>query len=149
MATNRAQSQPVTPVRRRRGSLLGKLWTLPNTVLGVVLGLLGVAYGARIQLGHNALLVLDYPLGNGALTLGNVVLYARCQPGDCRCIYQSQQPLVLGLHEEAHTLQYEALGPLFLPLYFLCGGISGRNRFERAANAYAAGGSWWPWSALV
>src|SRR3546814_8544627 len=38
------------------------------------------------------------------------------------------------------------LGPLFLPLYLLCGGISARNRFERAADRYAGfGRGWWPW----
>jgi hypothetical protein len=35
---------------------------------------------------------------------------------------------------------------LFLPAYFLCGGISWRNRFEQAADRYAQTGSgWWPW----
>ena len=39
-----------------------------------------------------------------------------------------------------------ALGPLFLPLYLLCGGVSVRNRFERAADRYARDGrGWWPW----
>jgi hypothetical protein len=52
----------------------------------------------------------------------------------------------LGDHERAHVYQYLALGPLFLPLYFLCGGISWRNRFEQAADRYAqTGKGWWPW----
>ena len=35
---------------------------------------------------------------------------------------------------------------LGLPLYFLFGGVSVRNRFERAADRYALTGSgWWPW----
>jgi len=39
------------------------------------------------------------------------------------------------------------LGPLFLPLYLLHGGVSVRNRFERAADRYAlCGKGWWPWS---
>ena len=46
----------------------------------------------------------------------------------------------------AHVLQAMALGPLFLPLYLLAGGISVRNRFERAADRYAmTGKGWWPW----
>ena len=57
---------------------------------------------------------------------------------------------LLGLladHERAHVFQYLALGPLFLPLYFACGGIGVRNRFERAADRYArTGRGWWPWS---
>ena len=52
----------------------------------------------------------------------------------------------IGDHERAHVYQYMALCPLFLPLYFLCGGISVRNRFERAADRYAqTGRGWWPW----
>ena len=38
------------------------------------------------------------------------------------------------------------LGPLFIPISCLCGGISVRNRFERAADHYAMHGhGWWPW----
>jgi hypothetical protein len=40
-----------------------------------------------------------------------------------------------------------ALGLLFLPLYLVCGGISVRNPFERAADRYAqTGRGWWPWA---
>jgi hypothetical protein len=40
-----------------------------------------------------------------------------------------------------------ALGPLFLPLYGICGGISASNRFEYSADRYAmTGRGWWPWS---
>ena len=39
------------------------------------------------------------------------------------------------------------LGPLLLPVYLACGGIGVGNRFERAADRYAASGrGWWPWS---
>jgi hypothetical protein len=37
------------------------------------------------------------------------------------------------------------LGPLFLPVYLLCGGVNVRNPFERAADRYAlTGKGWWP-----
>jgi hypothetical protein len=52
----------------------------------------------------------------------------------------------IGDHERAHVLQYMVLGLAFLPLYFLHGGVSVRNRFERAADRYAlTGKDWWPW----
>ena len=52
----------------------------------------------------------------------------------------------LAAHERAHVYQYLALGIFFLPLYFACGGISHANRFEQAADRYAAtGAGWWPW----
>lgn len=58
-----------------------------------------------------------------------------------------QHPLVrLGDHERAHVYQYMLLGPLFLPVYVLCGGIHVRNPLERAADHYAMHGhGWWPW----
>ncbi len=127
--------------------LLGKLWTVPNSVLGLSAGLAMLPFGARPSIGDNALRFENIPLGRGALTLGNIVLYSRhCAPdieaigmyGDSRC-------LRIGKHEQAHTLQYQLLGPLFLPVYLCCGGISARNPFERAANDYADGGHWWPW----
>lgn len=85
------------------------------------------------------------------MTLGNVILDTGCSldrhchtyahdAGLCR-----DPVIAIGDHEHAHVLQYMALGPLFLPLYFLCGGISVRNRFERAADRYAmTGRGWWP-----
>jgi hypothetical protein len=43
------------------------------------------------------------------------------------------------------VLQYLVLGPLFLPAYFICGGVCARNPFERAADLYAlTGRGWWP-----
>jgi hypothetical protein len=69
-----------------------------------------------------------------------------CQTYAHRAGYGVELPIVLADHERAHVYQYMALGPLFLPLYFLCGGISARNRFERAADRYAQSGrGWWPW----
>jgi hypothetical protein len=126
--------------------LAGKLWTLPNTVVGIVIGLAGVLLGARISLGNNAIQFEHFPLGIGALTLGNAILYGRSTaPGDIKPLYGSKQPLSLAAHERAHTYQYQALGPFFIPVYLACGGIQARNPFEQAANAYAAGGHWWPW----
>lgn len=52
----------------------------------------------------------------------------------------------IGSHERAHVYQTMALRVLFLPLYFLHGGISHTNRFEQAADHYARTGSgWWPY----
>ncbi|HUO82673.1 MAG TPA: hypothetical protein VM616_07440 [Gammaproteobacteria bacterium] len=126
--------------------LAGKVWTLPNTAAGIVVGLAGLLLGTRISFGNNAIQFERFPVGTGALTLGNVVIYGRgTAPGDIRRLYGSTQRLSLAAHERAHTYQYQALGPFFLPVYFAFGGIHARNPFERAANAYAEGGHWWPW----
>ena len=133
-------------------------WTLPNTLVGLVAGAIGLAFGARASLRRRDLaLVFDHwPLWRrghgGALTLGNVILHTGASL-DCDCeTYAHRAGLArealvrLCDHERAHVLQYMALGPLFLPLYFACGGISVHNRFERAADRYASSGlGWWPW----
>ena len=135
--------------------LPGMLWTLPNTLLGLLAGVAGLAFGAHARWRANDLALVFHamPWGpGGALTLGNVILHSGTdlatpcftyahQAGECE-----DPAIVLADHERAHVLQYMALGPLFLPLYFLCGGIGARNRFERAADRYAlTGQGWWPW----
>jgi hypothetical protein len=134
---------------------IGMAWTLPNTLVGLVLGMSGIALGARMQVNHRdlALVFHRWPWGpGGALTLGNVILHtgdsldSPCDTYAHRAGLGVEPAIVLADHERAHVFQYMALGPLFLPLYALCGGISVRNRFERAADAYArCGCGWWPW----
>lgn len=143
--------------RARRAALfaLGMLWTAPNTLLGLVAGLAGMPLGARpaFERRDRALVFHRYPLGpGGAMTLGNVILCTGesldrvCDTYAHRAGWCMQPRTRLGDHERAHVLQYMALGPLFLPLYFLHGGVSVRNRFERAADRYAiTGRGWWPW----
>lgn len=133
---------------------LGMLWTLPNTLLGLLLGVAGVAFGARMrwQRRELALVVRRWPWGHGgALTLGNVIVHTG-EHLDTPCLTYAHRagrgiepPVSLADHERAHVYQYMLLGPLFLPLYLLCGGISVRNPFERAADRYARSGrGWWP-----
>src|SRR5690625_3448707 len=57
---------------------LGMAWTLPNTLLGLVLGMAGLALGARPHLdrGELALVFNHWPWGpGGAITFGNVILH--------------------------------------------------------------------------
>ncbi|MET0290543.1 MAG: hypothetical protein ABW178_13015 [Pseudoxanthomonas sp.] len=140
---------------RKYGLLLaGALWTLPNTLLGVVLGTAGLLMGAKAHWrGRDLAFVFDrYPWGpGGAITFGNVILHtgqtldARCATYAHRAGLRSEASICLGDHERAHVYQYMVLGPFFLPVYLLSGGISVRNPFERAADRYAATGKgWWP-----
>lgn len=135
--------------------VIGIAWAAPNTILGLLAGGVGLAFGARAVLERRELAVVfhRWPWGpGGAMTLGNVILHTG-DTLDCPCrtyAYRAgwcRDPEVrLGDHERAHVYQYMALGPLFLPLYLLCGGISAHNRFERAADRYAlTGRGWWPW----
>jgi len=134
--------------------VLGALWTLPNTLIGLCAGLLGSAGGARAYWSGRecALVFRRWPWGpGGAITFGMVILHTGedmdglCLPYEHRA-GRCQHPRVrLGDHERAHVFQYLLLGPLFLPLYLLCGGVSVRNPFERAADRYAMSGrGWWP-----
>ena len=130
------------PLRLRRGVLpwLGKLWASPVTLLGLLLGLLGLVLGSRLRVEHNALVFHRYPFGpGGALVLGNVILSTLPSldvwvPTYSTHAEQPHAKVWLADHERAHTYPYAALGVLFLPLYLLAGGISARNRFESATS---------------
>ncbi|PXV58612.1 hypothetical protein SAMN04487785_11527 [Dyella jiangningensis] len=138
--------------------LAGIVWTLPNSALGLLAGLACMPWGARPEWRRReyalAFRRMPHAGAGGALTLGNVILYS-CDTLDTPCFtyahragLRSEPCISLADHERAHVFQYMALGPLFLPLYAACGGISARNRFEYAADRYAQRQrGWWPWAA--
>lgn len=142
---------------RRLGQGLGMLWTAPNSLLGLLAGGLGLLFGARPRWRRRDLaLVFDrWPWGpGGAITLGNVILNTGTTLDvPCRPYVPPRDGRGVGLialcdHERAHVYQYMVLGPFFIPTYLLCGGISARNPFERAADRYAlTGRGWWPGAA--
>jgi hypothetical protein len=113
--------------------LLGFVWTLPNTILGLSLGLLTLQ-APRL---HGGAIVFDRrPRGvtallrrihRTAMTVGFVILGAA--PVEGRLL----------LHERHHIRQYMVLGPLFIPVYFLLGIPYGyrRHPMERAARRAA------------
>jgi hypothetical protein len=139
----------------RVARLLGALWASPNTLIGLLAGGAGLPFGARVRYSRrdHALVFRRWPWGpGGAITFGNAILHTgdtldvSCTTYAHRAGRAIDPAIVLGDHERAHVYQYMALGPLFLPLYLLCGGISARNPFERAADRYAmTGKGWWPW----
>lgn len=92
---------------------LGFLWTSPNTLIGLVLGLCTFQ---KPRLAHGLILFDRAPRGltrllprlhRTAMTVGFVVLSATPVEG------------ALLAHERHHVRQYCTLGPLFLPAYFL------------------------------
>jgi hypothetical protein len=140
---------------RCAAALVGACWTLPNTLLGLLAGAACIPFGARLQWRRRELAVsfrrMPWPGPGGALTLGNVILYTSDEL-DTPCLTYAHRagqchepPISLADHERAHVYQYMVLGPLFLPVYLLGGGVSVRNPFERAADRYAQSGrGWWP-----
>jgi hypothetical protein len=113
--------------------LLGFAWTLPNTLLGLVLGAL-TFQRPRI---HGGAIVFDRgPRGvtavlprmrRTAMTVGFVILSS--VPVEGRLL----------VHERHHVRQFMLLGPLFIPVYFALGVPFGyrRHPMERAARRAA------------
>ncbi len=141
--------------------LAGKIWELPNTLLGLTAGVASLPFGSDISFEHNAIVFNNFPWGpGGALTLGNTILSTEPQLTPnmiptymARYDYLSGLPLPanpyvdLGGHEEAHTYQASVLGPLFIPVYGLQSLFSsGPSPLENAADKYGqTGKGWWPW----
>jgi hypothetical protein len=108
---------------------LGYVWALPNSLLGLLLGLLSFQR-PRLDRG---VLVFDrarrgflWAFGRSrwrAITLGHVVLATRRLEGRLRD------------HERTHVRQHARLGPLFLPSYLALHVFTGyrKNPFETAA----------------
>jgi hypothetical protein len=140
------------PLALRAAQVVGALWAAPLTLAGLLAGLAAWPLGARPRFSDAALVFHHFPLGpGGALTLGNVILHTGASLDEvartyaCRA-HGGDDCVRIGDHERAHVYQYLVLGILFLPLYFACGGVSARNRFEQAADRYAlTGKGWWPW----
>ena len=155
-----AQSSATSKALSVIADIAGKIWTLPNTIVGAAYGLLGHVVGEvaaalnlrsvrpRIQFGNNAIEFLDNPLtfNNTAITIGNTISYGRgVSPAQFGAYGDSS--VNVGLHEKAHTFQYQTLGPLFIPTYLIGGALSkgAGNPFENAAQNYGRGtGGWWP-----
>ena len=109
---------------------LAYLWTSPNTVLGLVLGLLAFQRPRRTH----GIVIFDAhvrgfvwflrKLRRSAITYGHVVLANA--PVEGRLL----------VHELHHVRQYERLGPLYIPLYLLIWVFTGyrKHPFEEAAR---------------
>jgi hypothetical protein len=111
---------------------VGKIWTLPNTVIGVMYGGLGHLFGKlgnlmgrygpepHISFGNNAIQFENNPLVATAITIGNVIVYGHgkhYQPNAPRC----GGAHALGIEEMQHTFQAQILGPLYLPAHCILG----------------------------
>lgn len=125
--------------RRRRSDmkdLAGKVWTSPNTALGLALRGAGYVAGQlnrlrpgdqpdpRVQIGHNAVEFINNPFVRGGITLGNTTNYEGNPYAPDDKVWKGEQPQQ---HERSHTLQGQQLGPFYLPSN-IAGGIFGLVR---------------------
>jgi hypothetical protein len=121
--------------------VLGYLWALPNTALGLCFTPLALLSGGKLRTERGAIEIyggLVQPFlvrlcsGAGCMTLGHVIL------GQHRAVLDEARN-----HEHVHVEQYMRWGPLFLPLYALSSFLCWRrgqdayfeNRFEKEAHA--------------
>ena len=113
---------------------LGFLWTLPNTLLGLVAGALTFQ---RPRLDGGALIFDTAPRGltwlmprlhRTAMTIGFVIVSARPVTG------------TLLVHERHHIRQYCAWGPLFIPVYLVLSIPYGYRRHPMELRAQRAAG---------
>lgn len=113
---------------------LGFVWTLPNTVLGLVLG----ALTFQVPRIHGGALVFDRAprgltrlmraLDRAAMTVGFVIVSG--VPVEGRLL----------AHECHHIRQYMAWGPLFIPVYLLLAVPFGYRRHPMERSARRAAG---------
>ena len=142
------------------GDVVGKVWNLPNTALGLGYGLAGYAVGQlnrlkpgdqpndpRIQVRNNAVEFVNNPLGGvGAITLGNTITYSG-DPYDPNDVdwnwYREKTGQDIRDHERAHTVQGQQLGPLYLPSNIV-GGLLGllRDRDEAGNRDWGGPSNW-------
>jgi hypothetical protein len=120
-------------------------WAAPYTALGLLVGALGLLFGAswRVERGTleffggglgRAIARIPQPFAFSAMTLGHVIVATD------RATMRELRP-----HERVHVRQYERWGPVFLPAYLLSSLfqlLRGRhpyreNHFERQAYAAA------------
>jgi hypothetical protein len=123
------------PCKSRAEHLLwyfGAVWTLPNTCLGVLLGLLNgtiprfESRTVNFYMGRGIVCQICDRLGISAFTLGDCVLY---------CVEPTRN---LRVHESRHITQCRVFGPLFLPTYFLLLALRGyeKHPLERDARQH-------------
>ncbi|MBL7661349.1 hypothetical protein JNK13_01220 [bacterium] len=108
--------------------LAGKVWNLPNTVIGTLWGMLGVPFGANVTFDNNAIQFENHPFmfDEGAITLGNTTIYdTNAWPSKT---IEAQPGVTYAQHEIQHTFQGELFGPLYLPANILGGLLANLNQ---------------------
>lgn len=132
-----------------------KIWALPNTLIGLVYGVIGLFAGAKAHWERDigVLRFTDVPrrLLSSAVSLGHVQLfsvgYFKTLGGD---LTPNRLGTPIAFEETWHTRQAEVLGPFYLLFYlvgltisFVTTGKSHHNNFMEKAPERNAG--MWPW----
>lgn len=102
--------------------ILYYIWTFPNSMIGLCVGVLGLVSGGKCQQSGGCLefyggfvtWLLKRINKNGvlAMTLGHTIMGQNA--GALHIVRD---------HEHVHVRQYERWGPLFIPAYLICSAI--------------------------
>jgi hypothetical protein len=133
-------------------SIIGKIWNVPNTAIGLVIGGAGMLLGGEApHFGHNGINFTYCPLmPYGALTLGNVMLYGpmfgeQGKKGGTNYKDYQDDCNTVGDHEEQHTYQGEIFGPFYLPLHLIDKAGWGMREGPLERGPYSCPAVPWPW----
>jgi hypothetical protein len=114
-------------------SWLGSVWTFPNTVLGIVIGLLTF----QLPRAEAGVLIFDRTRRGLAAPPLSRAVFRRFTAFTVGTVIIAREPVggILLDHELAHVRQYRLWGPVYLPVYGLLYLLFGyrRHPFERAA----------------
>lgn len=106
------------------------IWASPASLIGLLVGVIGLITGGGSQVRRGALefhggavtwLLSRMWIRARAMTLGHVILGT-----SCRDLEQTRD------HEHVHVRQYERWGPFFIPAYLLCSAVlwcQGKNAY--------------------
>jgi hypothetical protein len=135
---------------------LKRIWALPNTIIGLPYGSVGMIFGAKPvwDFDQGILHFTNMPLWmmSSAMSLGHVHVYGagRYKFPDGTSVPNRYGTSII-TEETLHTRQAEVLGPLYLPLHALSmgasalsgGGTHNNNFLERGSES---GNGPWPWN---
>jgi len=110
--------QPSTLLRKCHRIVL-YLWAMPNTLIGLILGMVMLALGGRVRQASGALEFSDGWLGRALSQTPGTKRFCAITFGHTIIGVNGAELLRLRAHEQVHVRQYERWGPLFLPAYLL------------------------------
>lgn len=125
--------------------LFAYVWAAPNSLVGLLLGLVALALGAKARVNSGTLEIIGGLLGCAVIRLPRPYQFAAITLGHVILAVSHEMLLSLRDHEHVHVRQYERWGILFLPAYLLSSlwqTLRGRraytaNYFERQAYQQA------------
>jgi RHS repeat-associated protein len=135
-ATRVAGKQSTLDLSRRATNgafnILGRLWSLPNTAIGLIYGLASLPFGGSFEIVSGVIQVTNMPkwLMNGAMSLGDVNLFGAGSPPESDNnvgLFRFEgggQGVTTGQEERLHSIQGRIFGPLYLAAHGVGGVIS-------------------------